>query len=136
VAGVRSGDHVEIVLEYHAGGELRNVEFSIGLHGATNENIAFLSNHLTGDTMETAPGRGVVRCALRTLPLLPGCYAFNICARVNGEIADWIQEAGTLDVHEGDYYGTGRLPHAGAGRFLLDHAWSVEAAGQHRAGTP
>ncbi len=55
------------------------------------------------------------------LQLMPGRYSFTVFVEVNGEISDWVMNAGTFDVESGDYYGTGRLPGIGEAMVVQDH---------------
>ena len=50
----------------------------------------------------------------------------NIYCTVNGILADWIIDAGVIEVTEGDFFGTGRLPPTGYGSVMLDQRWRVE----------
>ena len=45
---------------------------------------------------------------------------------VNGDIADYLFNAGTFDVEAGDYYGTGKLPAGDQGAFFVDHSFSLQ----------
>jgi hypothetical protein len=51
-----------------------------------------------------------------------------VFCRANGEIADWVVDAGTIEVAEGDFFRTGRLPPAGYGAVAVTQAWLVEPA--------
>jgi lipopolysaccharide transport system ATP-binding protein len=46
---------------------------------------------------------------------------------VNGIIADWVQQAALLTVEPGDFYGTGRLPPATHGGFLVPQQWKIQS---------
>jgi len=75
---------------------------------------------------QTLPTRGQLICKLNRLPLSPGRYLFNVYCEINGVLADWVLEAGALSVIEGDYFGTGRLPPATHGGFLVPHEWDLD----------
>ena len=57
---------------------------------------------------------------------MPGRYTLNIYATVNGVVADWVTAAAVIDVAEGDYFGTGRLPSTRYGSVVVDQRWTVE----------
>jgi lipopolysaccharide transport system ATP-binding protein len=69
-----------------------------------------------------------LRCTIPHLPLQPGSYTFALFCTAGGEIADWIVNAGTLDVEAGDFFGSGRLPGVEQGPFLVNHSWSSTGA--------
>jgi len=52
---------------------------------------------------------------------MPGKYTFTLFFAVNGEAADWIQNAGCFDVEAGDFFHTGKVLSRVQGRFLIDH---------------
>jgi hypothetical protein len=41
-------------------------------------------------------------------------------------MVDHIPDAGTLNVVEGDFFGTGAFPAKGTGSLLVPHRWSIE----------
>ena len=60
------------------------------------------------------------------VPLAAGRYRYTLYASVNGEITDWIKNAGSFDVEPGDFFGSGRLPPNGQGELLIDHDFQLE----------
>jgi lipopolysaccharide transport system ATP-binding protein len=131
---VRSGQDVTLTFRYEAARNqpLKNVHIALGLHGRFDENLAHLSTSAGSADFEALPSRGTIVCRVPNLPLQPGRYSFNLFCTVGGEVADWIQNAGTLDVEAGDFFGTGRLPPIEQGAFLLHHSWAL-AEDQARA---
>ena len=125
---VRSGQQAVLGFEYEGNSRLSQVDVAIGLHGRYDEHLF----HLATDTVESdfpaLPRRGEILCVLPALPLQPGSYVFNLFCTVGGDIADWIQHAGRVEVEGGDFFGTGRLPPVQQGPFLVDHSWSFRAA--------
>ena len=79
------------------------------------------------------PRRGVITCSLPKAPLLPGLYTLNAYCTVAGQVADWVKDAATIEVLEGDYFGTGKLPLPGYGSTVIAHTWRVSEA---RNGNP
>jgi lipopolysaccharide transport system ATP-binding protein len=66
-----------------------------------------------------------VEISLDCVPLAPGLYGFTLYSTVQGELADWIQNAGMLAVEEGDLFGNGRVIPRGQGHFLAAHRFAV-----------
>ena len=69
----------------------------------------FVGEATPGSLGEGLAPSGEVVCHIPELPLAPGRYAFNLYSTVGGEMADWVQQAGYLNVAAGDYFGTGQL---------------------------
>ena len=122
---VIAGDKVEVRLEYEAGTELKNVMVGIGVYGLLGEPLFLCSTQLTGERVRQAPHGGAFVCTIPRLPLMPGRYAVNIYAEVNGVLADWLRDAATFDVVASDFFGSGQLPPGTHGQFLVEHSWSL-----------
>jgi lipopolysaccharide transport system ATP-binding protein len=122
---VRSGQDIVIALKYRSHDVLRNVHVAIGVHGRFDEHLFHLSTSANGFDFDEMPASGVVFCKIPRLPLQPGRYSFNLFCTVAGEIADWIQNAGLIEVEAGDFFGSGKLPPADQGAFMVQHSWSV-----------
>jgi lipopolysaccharide transport system ATP-binding protein len=58
--------------------------------------------------------------------LVPGSYSLNVACFVSGVIADWVLDAAAVEVAEGDFFGTGKMPPPNHGHVMFDHAWRVE----------
>jgi lipopolysaccharide transport system ATP-binding protein len=54
---------------------------------------------------------------------MPGTYTYTVWCTVGGVLEDIVREAGKLQVAEGDFFGTGRLPANTIGDFLVPHTW-------------
>jgi hypothetical protein len=66
------------------------------------------------------------RASRQRFPLAPGHYTVTLFCRVNGTIADWLQQAAVLTVEPGDFYGTGRLPTPTLGGVMVPQRWRLE----------
>jgi lipopolysaccharide transport system ATP-binding protein len=126
---VHSGQDITLGFKYLSQhrSELRNVQVAIGVQGKYDETIFHLSTTVKCSDFEEMPSSGIIRCNIPNLPLQPGRYIFNLFCAVAGETADWIQNAGVIDVHEGDFFGTGKLPPASHGSFIVHHVWSFSS---------
>ena len=100
----------------------------MGLSTLRHEGALFLGNSLTGDTLGEFPTHGRISCLIPRCTILPGRYSLNIHATINGQLADWIVDAVSIDVTEGDYFGTGRLPPSGYGSTAAEHHWSIASS--------
>jgi lipopolysaccharide transport system ATP-binding protein len=70
---------------------------------------------------------GVFVCRFEQAQLLPGQYTINVYCTAGGAVADWVTDAAVIDVDEGDYYGTGRLPPPGYGSVAMEYKWALES---------
>ncbi len=119
------GEPVSFVIKYRGAAPLRNVHISMALSSLLGEGVLYLSNDLTGKWFDCLPPSGAFISRFRKFPVLPGTYIVNLYCTVNGDLADWVIGAARVDVAEGDYYGTGKLPPKGYGHVVVDHEWDV-----------
>jgi lipopolysaccharide transport system ATP-binding protein len=97
--------------------------------------MLILNSEMVGTNFDTIPSSGRFTCRIERFPLAPGQYYLTLFCRINGAIADWVQQAALLIVEGGDFYGSGRLPPSSHGGFLVAQDWNLEeltdtAAGQ------
>jgi len=72
--------------------------------------------------MGVVRGSGTFLFRIERLPLEPGNYSLVTEVKNGGVIVDRVEAAATVNVAEGDFYGTGvTWPHGG---FLGDYSWS------------
>lgn len=124
-ASLRTGRDSAIGLRFEAQPGVRNVEVAVGLFTTRGEGAAHLATASTDSTFEALPASGTLVCHLPGLPLLPGNYSVNLFCTVNGSIADWLTDAALLEVAEGDFFGSGRLPPPGYGSVAVAHRWEL-----------
>jgi len=111
--------------ENRSGRELRNMRIAIGVDNEFGVRVLLLDSTLVkGDLARIEPDGGTVSFFMPRLALMPGRYQFTIFGTVNGEITDWIKNAGFFFVEGGNYFGTGQLPEHGQCVFAMDHAVS------------
>jgi lipopolysaccharide transport system ATP-binding protein len=120
-----AGGALGIALRYRSadGRPLRNVRTNISVHGRYDEKLFQLSTNTSGSDFGTIPADGTLVCRIPNLPLVPGRYAFNVYCTVGGDIADWVQGAGFIEVAPGDFFGSGKLPPLNEGSLLVGHGW-------------
>ena len=128
VSSFFSGDEAVLCLKYEnfEQKDLKSFHCSIGIDDETGRRIIFLSTDLTNDFPEkTDAFSNEIQVRINKIPLMPGKYRFTVFATINGEIADWVQNAGYFNVEPGDFYNTGRLSPPGQGIFLVEHSFLV-----------
>ena len=121
------GSDTVLEIGYEAIEELRgkSVVFSVGFYDLIGRPLFLCRSDLEGTEYTDLQSRGTVYCRIRRWPLPPGRFRMNLHCEVNGIVADWVRDALTIDVAEGDFYGSGRLPSTGRGDLLIDHHWFV-----------
>lgn len=106
-----------------AGPPLTNVHVAMAISDPSGTQITDLSNYYVEDDWGTVPPNGFFECRIDRIPLMPGRYSFNFLVRINGQIADWVLNAGQFTVEAGTFFPGGRLLEDGNGYLLIDHSW-------------
>jgi len=105
---------------------VQNVVAAIGIASNSGSFVSLLSSELVGDSVDEIGQEGFFSCKVRKLPLAPGNYIVSLIIRSSDTIVDWIQQAATIVVEPGDFYGTGRMPPSSHGGVLLEQKWTAE----------
>jgi lipopolysaccharide transport system ATP-binding protein len=101
---------------------INKFHFSVGIDDESGQRITVLNNEATNDLLsDINKDNGVVEIHIRKIPLRKGKYTYTLYSTIDGELADWIQNAGSFSVESGDFYKTGKLPPEGQGSILMDH---------------
>ena len=122
-----SGQDIDIVVSYSSREDrpIRRLDIHITFYTTLGQFMFNCSSAGSAHSFEVVPSRAQMVCHIPELPLAPGRYVFNLYSTIGGAIADWIQQAGYLNVIEGDYFGTGQLRTHKEG-FLVKNRWSVK----------
>lgn len=123
-----SGQPLQMAIQYRTsnGQPLRDVDVSIGIHGRFDEDLFRLSSRLSGASLDVIPPVGEFVCTIPALPLRTGRYSFNLFVQTQGEVADWVRNAGMLVVESREPDGAVDPSAAGPGPFVVDHSWTVQ----------
>jgi lipopolysaccharide transport system ATP-binding protein len=127
---VQAGQRVALELAYASDtGEKppAGLVFHIFFSTTLEERLFLCSTQFSGETPDNFPPSGTLRCNLPSLPLVPGQYCLEIACLVAGRkhTMDRVSKAKTFTVIEGDFFGSGRLPPAYVGPFLVQNSWEL-----------
>ena len=124
-----TGQEVDFRIYYSSdAGNVQNVSVASSITSNAGSFVSMLSNQVAGDMFESIARDGYITCKIKKLPLMPGNYTANLMIRSNEAIADWIQQAVTIVVEPGDFFGTGRMPPPSHSGVLLEQEWSLNGA--------
>jgi lipopolysaccharide transport system ATP-binding protein len=111
-------------LHYQCKQIIRTVSVAIGFNSLSGENKFIVWTELLDKDYKNVDGKGYFSCEVEKFPLSPGRYLVNIFAKTEGgEILDWIQDALSVDVENGDFYGFGRSINTSHNSVLIEHKW-------------
>lgn len=122
----QTGQDVMLRFAFEKNGEVNRLHLAVGIDDEYGTRITHLSNEVTNQIFEKVEkDQHYIHIHIPQLPLKNGSYSFTLYSTVNGELADYIQNAGSFFVESGDFYGTGKLPPEGQGNFLLKHHFTL-----------
>jgi homopolymeric O-antigen transport system ATP-binding protein len=124
-----SGQDVMIAVSYRSrdARPVSRLDVHVTFYTAMDQFMFNCSSEGSGYHFDELPSEGKLLCEIPRLPLAPGRYHFNLYSTIGGVIADWVQQAGFLEVEAGDFFGTGRLKTHDGG-FLVDNRWIHDEA--------
>jgi lipopolysaccharide transport system ATP-binding protein len=118
---IRSGCELTIQITLDVQKAART-DIHVGLRDSQGVSVAHLAiTTATGSEIKLSPGVQQVKFVVPNLPLAQGDFSMNLYVTSDGEVADWVKDALTLQVASGDFFGTGKLPPADLTRVLIAH---------------
>ncbi|MEP0911420.1 ABC transporter ATP-binding protein [Leptolyngbya sp. GB1-A1] len=104
---------------------LNNITLSIDFHDERNTRVMMLKNKFTNDLFHLTPGDGHFYCKIKDLPLANGTYRIALFLSIgDNEILDYIEDAVSIDVDGGDFFGTGSPGLPSHCKILVRAEWS------------
>ena len=123
-----SGRPLRVRMHYRSLGNKPLVSSRVSLSFDGWGKVYFLaSTELHTDESLTLAPEGHLDCLIEELPLSLGSYYLSPFFEVNGVIQDWLDAAATLQVEDGNFYGTGKdYPAGWEGKtVLVKHTWET-----------
>ena len=125
---VCSGETIQFIIKFKLQEKIKNTDnlvIAIYLENIMGIGITDLWSESAGIYWDNIPETGYIICTLPKLPLNTDIYRFNIIARINNIIQDWIINAGEFTVEAGDFWGSGKIPPKNQGIFLFSQEWKL-----------
>lgn len=104
-----------------------NPVFGVRIDSHLGHPLFTLQTTIQHGPLKNLPPEGIVECRVPAMPLIPGMYVLSAVCNVAGTPVDWLEHAMTFWVEPADFFGTGRLPNAQQGPFLLPASWTVSS---------
>ncbi|MDQ3020502.1 MAG: ABC transporter ATP-binding protein [Bacteroidota bacterium] len=104
----------------------KNISTALSITRSDGFLVTVLSNEISSAKFSSIPQKGSIICSLEKLPLTSGNYLINLIVHQNDIVQDWIQEAFSFNVEDGDFYNTGRIIPTSHRSILLEQKWKIE----------
>jgi lipopolysaccharide transport system ATP-binding protein len=123
---VLSGQDLVIRLHYRATKELHGVPVNIVINVRNSTGVLFTSINSSSSSNTTMDvyRDGYFECVWENFNLRGGLYDCDLMGFIEGDMTDLLMSAFVLNVDDGDFYGTGRLPNRTHGDILVKHSWN------------
>ncbi len=120
-----TGQLVKMKIDYEtsSNANLSNITVAVAIYGDDGFLYTVVGNEFSSGPFEKINPSGSFICELKKLPIVSGKYMLNIIVSQNGIMQDWVQEAITFDVEDGDFYGTGKVIPATHKSVLIENNW-------------
>jgi lipopolysaccharide transport system ATP-binding protein len=113
----------------NTGNSINNVIVSIDFHDDKGTRVLLLRSNFTNHNITLNLDNGYIFCGIQNLPLVQGLYRISIyISHADSETLDYIEDAATVAVDGGDFFGTGNPGLPNHCRFLVKAAWSTTRA--------
>jgi lipopolysaccharide transport system ATP-binding protein len=106
--------------------ELSNVVVSLDFFDEKGHRLLLLRTNFTNENVTLKPEQGYIICEFKNLPLATGLYRFSIYfSHAESELLDWIEDAASVTVDGGDFFGTGSFGLPSHCKILAKAHWST-----------
>ncbi len=105
---------------------IKDIGCGITFFTSEGAHLCGFRSRAVGVTLHASPARGYTDCFVPKWPLSGGHYSYHLFAERRGNTPlDWIQDAGSVTVEAGDYFGTGFVPATGRQGVYVDYTWKT-----------
>jgi len=122
VQNIMVGGDYRFEIHYETDGttHLRYARFLFAFVDRYGRKVVHFASNMTAQDFENLPQAGAVSCTVPRFPVNQGEYTIEVKVAVNGIKADFVQNALTIDVLPGDFFGTQAQS---VGMFLCEQNW-------------
>jgi len=135
-----SGQNLVIKVGFQVHGDLTLTNCIIGLTVMKDSQpLIVLSTDLADKAPLVLNGAGEVEFVVPDLPFSGGCYHISSYLGSEGSVTqDWVDDAASLDVVDGDFYGSGKIYRDGwQGKVVLvHHSWRICSSSESDGSIP
>ena len=116
---------IEIYYESRTKDSIKNFNIGLGVFEKNGIFICVLNNMMSNYFFRDLPSTGVVYCKIPRFPLMSGPFSLTVTLQVNNVLVDQVQNAISVLVEEGDYYGSRNSNAFGRQGVYIEQNWSA-----------
>jgi lipopolysaccharide transport system ATP-binding protein len=126
---IMSGQDIVIEVTYETTDpgteQVEGLMVGLNFHTHLGQFVMCLNNEMSGTSFRGLPPYGKVYCHLPRFPLMTGAFHVTSVLKVGGHVSDIVRNAVTLQVENGDFFGTGRTRAFGRQGVYVPNEWSA-----------
>jgi lipopolysaccharide transport system ATP-binding protein len=123
-----SGHAARVVLGVIANRTVRRAEAVLCLRDGLNQRIVYLDSRLVGAEIAEVSGNTELVCDIPVLHVAPGKYRLELILRAGARTQDWLSDAGSVEVTDGNFHGKGVALTPGNQIALMEFSWAATSA--------
>ncbi|MFZ4694593.1 MAG: ABC transporter ATP-binding protein [Verrucomicrobiia bacterium] len=104
---------------------IRDASIALTLYSMDGFRLCNLWSRASGGSLRIDRTLLTVEVNLPRIPFRAGEYRLEVFAEGGGEVCDAIENAGSVEIAEGDFYGTGVTTNPDQGPFFCEHHWKT-----------
>ncbi|MFT4646061.1 MAG: lipopolysaccharide transport system ATP-binding protein [Planctomycetota bacterium] len=112
--------NMEFILENNRKTDSSRIRFDLRIDDNMGQRIIWLSDSIVNDSIVNTENLKIITFCMKKLNLNKGLYYVTTHILVDNEVSDWIQNAFSFEVTEGDYYNSSRLVPINQSKLLVD----------------
>ncbi len=127
VKGIHTGQEINFIIEtkydIHA---ITNVSVAMTVYTDEGAEILTLANHISLESFAEIKSNQKIVCNVKKFPLTKGDYVLNVSVYKDSILQDYITEAFSFTVFEGDFYGNGKILPGNTPSVLIENNWFLK----------
>ena len=127
-SSLKSGEDYYFEISYlnKTGVSLKDIIVSLDIFDEKGVRVLLLRSNFTKSDITLNPEKGYICCGIKNLSLAQGSYRFSIfLSHVDTEMLDYIEDAASVTVDGGDFFGTGSSGLPSHCKILTKADWST-----------
>jgi lipopolysaccharide transport system ATP-binding protein len=102
-----------------------DLNIDIGFNDNLNSRVAWISTSVQNNSLSKSSvfkyDKNIIEFEIHKLQLMPKIYNLNILIKYKNDITDWLTGVYEFEIHDTDYYKSGKIIPQGQGCFFMDY---------------
>jgi lipopolysaccharide transport system ATP-binding protein len=127
ISSAVSGQKIKFKIGYNCIQNIQSTNISVAISISRSDGylVTLLNNEIASSVFHNINQEGFFFCEIEKLPLTSGLYFVNVMVKQDDDIQDWVQEAMSFSVENGDFYNTGKMIPDSHKSILFEQKWFV-----------